>query len=112
MTLELTPEVLARTYDFLRATKPFRFWKLPPSDEVDFRVTNHRDRYGHHCPATARKPPLVAISKRRVGHTRTLIVTMAHEMVHFRAPSPRHGPVFDRLARQVCKYHGFDPLEF
>lgn len=107
MTLKLTPEILAHAYEFLRSTPPFRRWKLPPYSGFQFRVTKHLDRYAHFNPAI----PEIAVSERKVGHTHTLLVAVAHEMVHASGPLG-HGAAFKRKADLVCKHHGFDPKEF
>jgi hypothetical protein len=128
MTLRLTPEVLSSAYEFLKATKPFNKWKLPAADQVVFRVvraipcapevwaqhlsdrqTKNHPHKGHH---------LIDINERKVGHTLTLIQTMAHEMCHVRESmlvkytGEAHGKTFWRLAREVCRHHGFDPKAF
>ena len=38
MTLSLTPDLLAAAYDFLRATPPFKAWRLPESDDIAHTV--------------------------------------------------------------------------
>ncbi len=97
--LRLTPEVLETSYEFLRSTSPFRRWKLPHADAVE--VTQ-----------------IIFISEVTVGHTYTLMRTMAHEMIHLylaisgQEDSGEHGAEFRRLARLVCNDHGFDPKEF
>ena len=52
MALRLTPEILEGAYEFLRATPPFRGWRLPHADEVEFVVSRHRHnnaRRGRRC---------------------------------------------------------------
>jgi len=114
--MDLTPEILERTYDLLRATKPFKRWKLPPGDEVEFHVTKHTDIHGD-C-VDAGHAHVIRISSTFHGSLPPLLVTMAHEMCHVRqhiiAPQDRaeHGALFKKLARQVCKHHGFDLKAF
>jgi SprT-like family len=118
VTLRLTPEMLAGAYDFLRISSPFRGWRLPEADDVEFEVIRARDRLGHYCKGLG-APHRIAISASNVGHTETLIRTIAHEMIHLHqrerrseTPNTEHNAEFQRLARLVCLYHGFDPRAF
>ena len=110
--LHPTPEMLAAAYELLRATPPLRGWRLPPADEVEFRVTRTRHQGAFNPPAT------ISISAKRVATLDRLIVVMAHEMVHLHEHvtgcpgDAEHGHVFRRMAAQVCRYHLFDPKEF
>lgn len=115
--LPITPAMLAAAYDFLRSTPPFRRWRLPPADEVQFHVTREPFKFGTH--EFDGQEHIIGISERRVGHTYTLFITMAHEMIHaYQAISKtetkgaEHNAAFRRIARCVCRYHGFDPREF
>jgi hypothetical protein len=114
MTLPLTPEILAASYGFLRATPPFCRWKLPPADVVEFRVIRNRKIHGDHSLYEGRHR--IRISEGAVAHTDTLVLSMAHEMIHVKLDSEgvksEHGSDFHRLAKLVCKYHGFDPKMF
>jgi len=118
MTLRLTPEMLATAYDFLRASAPFHAWRLPESDDVEFHVIGARDRRGHYCAGDGALHR-IAISAANVGHSETLIRTIAHEMVHLHqrerrsdTPNTEHNSEFWHLARLVCIHHGFDPRAF
>lgn len=122
--MHLTPEILVRAYELLRATPPFKRWKLPEPDDIEFRVSASRDHYGL-CNVNPPQrpgrdgPEFIEISTHFCRTMQDVIETMAHEMVHFhayaggaRAGSINHGPKFKALARQVCKYHGFDISKF
>lgn len=112
MTLALTPHMLEAAYELLRTTPPFRGWKLPPADDVEFRV-KAIPHQGEFFP-----PARIVISAQRVGTLDRLAVVMAHEMVHFRlqlvgsTDKEDHGPDFQRCAARVCRHHLFDPKEF
>lgn len=113
MTLPLTPARLAATYEFLRAFPPFSAWRLPPSDGVRFQVLTTRNFIAQ---CTAGDPPLLQVSRGKVGHAYPLLVAVAHEMVHMRQAqrghSMAHNAEFHRLARLVCRRFGFDPKAF
>jgi hypothetical protein len=118
MSLRLTPEMLVAAYEFLRVSAPFRAWKLPDADEVEFHVIGARDRRGHYCTGEGALH-CIAISAANVGHSETLIRTVAHEMLHLHqrerrseTPHTEHNAEFRRLARLVCVHHGFDPRAF
>src|SRR5690349_18038866 len=48
MSLRLTPDIIEGAYEFLRMTPPFRGWRLPPADEVEFVVSRHKRYLGYH----------------------------------------------------------------
>jgi hypothetical protein len=120
MALKLSPELIAAAYEFLRVTAPFRSWRLPPAGEVEFVVSRHRFAVGYHRGARRKtRSHEIGISEVCVGHTNTLLRTMAHEMIHQYQQRARsetahteHNAEFVRLARLVCRYHGWDEREF
>ena len=118
MPLHLTPSVLEAAYLYLRATEPFRTWRLPEGEDVTFRITNsvhylgthRRSRLGH---------PIITVSMHRVGHTETLLCTIAHEICHLvqardgtETKGTIHNAEFYKLAKRVCNRHGWDAKEF
>lgn len=117
MTLALTPRMLETAYEYLRSTPPFRGWKLPPADDVEFRVIRTHKFHAQCWPPSSVKR--IDFSMWGVGHSDTLIRIMAHEMVHLKIwldggkrEKDDHGPNFRRHARIVSRHHGFDPKEF
>ena len=116
MPLHLTPEMLEAAYELLRTTPPFKRWRLPPAEEVEFHVTKHLDLRGD-C-VDAGHAHVIRISGNCHGSLQKLLETMAHEMCHVRQaindPDDRahHGSVFKKYAAQVCRVHGFDPKAF
>jgi hypothetical protein len=113
--VRLTPTIVVAAYEFLRSTPPFASasWKLPESDEVEFRITRFR-YFAEYDPTDGSH--VIAVSERKVAHTETLLKTIAHEMVHLshavRGVKTDHGAPFVRDARTVCRQHGWDPKEF
>lgn len=113
--LSITPEIIESAYEFLRTTLPFRRWKLPPADDIEFRVVRDPTIYGSYIEESSH---IIAISDRLVGHTTTLLATLAHEMIHLyqairgTGGKNQHGVEFRKFAAQVCKAHGFDPKAF
>lgn len=115
MTVKLTPAVLARAYSLLSETPPFARWKLPPAESVKFRVTRAKGLAGYYDFIGGQH--IIGVSSRSVGYLPALLATVAHEMVHLHLRlagrgNVQHGPAFQRLAKSVCKRHGFDPKEF
>lgn len=108
--MHLTPDILEAAYDYMRATPPFRRWKLPPGDEVEFHVTRRREHRGD-CQS-AHNHHIIRISAFNIGHTDSLMRVMAHEMVHIYCDRKKvrshHGREFLRAAARVCQLHGFD----
>jgi hypothetical protein len=119
--LRLTPQSIIAAYEYLRTTAPFNKWKLPHSDELAFEVIPHTDRYGHlhSFPMRSGRHQTIGISIESKT-TADLIETLAHEMIHlkqlmdqgYRKRGPTHGPSFKTLAKQVCRYHGFNLVTF
>ena len=119
MTLRLTPTLLSLTYDVLRETLPFKLWRLPASDEVEFIVARTRKHAGAHTTYVRTREHVIEVSEKCVGHIDTLIRVMAHEMVHAAqaqarstTPNAEHNKDFQKRAKRVCHHHGFDPKEF
>ncbi|HEY0266725.1 MAG TPA: SprT-like domain-containing protein [Rhizomicrobium sp.] len=120
--LTLTPEMLENAYEYLRVSPPFCRWNLPDADQVMFRVMGRRDRFGHfrgrHRRATGDDGfSEIAISAGMVRSSDLLISTMAHEMIHLYQDETgtargHHNPEFLRLAKRVCRIHGFDYENF
>ncbi len=112
--LPLTKELLRGAYDFLRQTPPFKKWRLPPGEIIEFHVTRNPHVQGDHVLRKGQHT--IRVSSKKVGATQTLIELMAHEMVHVKCDREgvvaAHGADFKRAARLVCKYHGFDEANF
>lgn len=119
MSLPLTPAILEAAYEFLRSCPPFNRWKLPCGEEVEFCVILLKDREGDHTTYKGTTDHVIRVSSKRIGHTHSLVVVMAHEMIHARQAVTKtytagveHNAEFRRLAAGVCKLHGFDPKTF
>jgi hypothetical protein len=106
-------------YEYLRAEGPLSALKLPHADEVQFRVTRHRDRYGHVWGDKRSVDAEIALSDVNIGSTAKLVERMAHEMIHLyqhrarrETANTQHNAEFKRRARAVCAYHLFDFKDF
>lgn len=115
--MSLHPDHLAATYDLLSIMPPFDKWNLPPSDDVMFIVNRSKENRGDYHWNGERH--VIRISSRYNKRTQALIETMAHEMVHlfeeeagFARPNVQHSKAFMKLAKRVCKAHGFDEAVF
>ena len=118
MTLPLTPRVIEAAYEYLRATEPFSAWHLPHADDVEFAVTRHRDREGDHSTYRGTTEHIIRVSSYHIKTTRTLLVCLAHEMIHAHMDRAKlnqrndHGSQFKRLAARVCSVHGWEVEKF
>lgn len=117
MTLVFTRDTLRAAYNFLNETPPFNKWNLPDGDEVLFKVIRDQGRFGWYRFDGSKH--VIALSSTTIGHTDTLLRTMAHEMIHLHeehaeACTPRidHSPAFNKWAAQVSSIHGFDAKAF
>lgn len=107
--MHITPDLVEAMYELLRSTRPFRRWKLPHADEVEFHVIASPRFYADHC---IDRRHILRISATRVSSLATLVPTLAHEMIHMRQAGLKardvHGRTFQKMADQVCREHGFD----
>lgn len=117
--LHITPDILASAYDFLRCTQPYKGWKLPHSDDIEFHVTKDRELVGHYARTPRKMDHEIGISAESVSQTNTLIFYMGHEMIHLYQAIQKtdtgkamHNAEFKRLARQACAVHGWDSKLF
>lgn len=114
MKLALTPAMLETAYEYMRSTPPFRGWKLPPAEEVEFHVTRHRDREGDHCAYRYRPEHVIRVSAYYIHATNPLLMVMGHEMIHMQQEMRRlakpdtHNKDFCAKAARVCRIHGWD----
>lgn len=116
MALAFTKDALRAAYNYFCETPPFNKWNLPDGDDVEFRVVRDRSLFGWH--SFDGEKHIIAVSSSTVGHSMTLLRTMAHEMVHVHerrtgsCNSVGHSAAFKRWSEQVCTAHGFDPKGF
>lgn len=115
MLLHLTPEMLESQYELLKLTPPFRGWKLPPADDIIFKIINWKDREAHFVVRKGGGEPEIAISTHYVKTLNQLAQCLAHEMIHLHMdrkkmhPGPTaHNWRFKRFAKTVCRTHGWD----
>jgi hypothetical protein len=115
MALHITPQMLAAAYDFLCTTPPFRGWSMPHSDLIEFRVTADATEHGHYNRFAGTDHHWIAISSRSNGYTGTVIMFLAHEMIHLHQALKKletrraiHNADFHRKAKTVCAAHGWD----
>ncbi len=106
-------------YELLKLTPPFTRWKLPPADDVIFKITNAKDREAHFVIRTDGTDPEIAVSNHHINTLDQLAQALAHEMVHLYMDLNKinggptgHGFRFQRLARSVCRHHCWDITRF
>lgn len=106
--MQISVDAVVAAYNFLKATPPFRRWRLPDSDDIEFAVTASQRHYGSADWSKRR----ITVSGRLIGHTDTLLRVLAHEMAHFRADAQGetadHGRRWHRAVRAICREHGWD----
>ena len=113
--LHITPEMLEAAYELLRTTPPFRGWKLPHADDVQFHVASYTDGFADARYDMTKKQYVIRVSRRTCKQLGTIIVAVAHEMCHIaeaqragKGGRAEHGKAFQRLADSVCRYHHVD----
>lgn len=112
----LTPDMMEAAYEYLRLTPPFKVWRLPDPDDVDFHVLKtdriHGD-CGYHDGRT-----YIRVSIAMVGNSNSLMSVMAHEMIHQRQwltgskSKNGHDKFWHRAADRTCAWHGWDRKTF
>lgn len=116
--LHLTPATVEAAYETLLTTLPFRRWRLPAADDIEFRVGLHRAYDAYYERQDDRHWLTVSTRSRFCTTIAALTMTMAHEMIHMHlldtCPRDRghHNKRFQALAARVCKRHGFDIAAF
>lgn len=114
--MHITPDMMEASYRQLCTSLPFRRWRLPHPDKIEFRVTGHRDRHAHHRAYKDGSGHEIGVSAAKVKSYHLLNECMAHEMVHIRQDQlglrDKHGAGFKRLAKLVCRRTGFDFEKF
>jgi hypothetical protein len=124
--LDMKPDPMApvrKLYDFLASTPPFNGWNLPDARAVTFKVIDpseklYCDSGGYHTVHAGQH--VIAIHPLRIDQTDELIRTVAHEMIHLyrdhagigggNTEDTWHDEWFQKMARRVCRAHGFDRL--
>jgi hypothetical protein len=103
-------------YECLKHLPPFNRWRLPPSEEIRFRVTNSAREYGSYDSPGGKHS--ISISRRLVTTGQGLLCVMAHETLHLHQRIARtencsqHNKHFRRLALTVCKQMGYETRGF
>lgn len=116
MCLVCTPDALKGAYQYLRGTKPFHAWKLPPPDAVEFAAINNQHLAGSTRTNTINGKGFIqlGVNPEKCYTSDYVVSTVAHEMCHMilylRGSRTwyRHGKPFNQLAQAVCDAHGFD----
>lgn len=110
MQLIWTVEQLRAQYEVLWHMRPFHRWRLPHGDEVVFHVTRQKDTRGEWSRINGHH--LIRISCIVCRTVPRMVETMQHEMCHIRqwelGERSEHGAIFEKLADQVCKIHGWE----
>lgn len=110
-SLLITPDRVALVYEALRGFPPFCGWKLPSSEQVEFRTP---DREDVHAECTNSDPFIITVSVRNIGHWNTLGQVLGHEMTHqsqfIAGTSTRslHNRDWWARYRVVCRQFGWD----
>lgn len=116
MSLHLTPAMLESAYELLRQTPPFRRWKLPHPDDLEFRATPLVDNDQGELRKKSDGSYCITVNPNRHKTLWATIMTLAHEMAHIRQEQlgrrDHHGASFQKLADQICAHHVFDRGQF
>jgi hypothetical protein len=106
-----TKDMLRAVYDMLEMTEPFCRWNLPPSEDIEFAVTQSPKISGR-CSVGEGPTFKLEVSNKLHTYPKTMMATMAHEMIHvYQACAGIEfddGQGFKVLAAEVCEAHGFD----
>jgi len=114
MAINLNTEMLAHCFDMLAATPFISKWNLPHSDDIKFKLVSRKRFFGRYIYDGGNHT--IEISTKSVGTFQTLILTMAHEMIHLHQ-SMLDIPVaddatFEGFAEALCKELELDRLAF
>jgi hypothetical protein len=115
--MKLTPGVLQHCYAFLAETEPFNKWNLPDAEDIKFILLGDNGD-AHGTVEKWKDTYKIGAAPGSHQHTASLIVTMAHEMIHLHMMQSKirnpegHGRIFKAFAAEVCAEHGFDLGQF
>ena len=112
-----TPTILAAGYEYIKTVPPAGEWKLPPAEQVEFRVTKDKNKLGQHTTYRWTKEHIIYISAACVSHGDTLLRVLAHEMVHAAMAEAgndavSHNRAYWERAVPLCLSMGWDPKAF
>ena len=114
LPMNITPDIIAAAYSYLRVTPPFKSWKLPVADEVEFGVTKHHDREADHSTYLGTGEHIIRVSAYHIKTSLGLLEAVAHEMVHAHQWRVRkettHSAWFNKTNARVARLHGW-PVE-
>lgn len=83
---------------------------MPESREISWRVTGKKQELGY-CESQGGGNFRIGVSAKSIKATDTLMQTMAHEMCHVRCDllgvKAAHGYEWKKLAKSVCRQHGW-----
>ncbi len=116
MAIKITLPVVEQMYELLRATPPFKRWKLPHNDDISFAINR---THGHRGEFYVKDGvPVIGVNDTTHDTLDELMRTVAHEMCHLHEhlhgarQDVHHGAWFKRCAKSVCKAHQFDKGAF
>ena len=118
MSLPLTKDRIAAIYSALKQYPPFNRMKLPPVEQVRFRILRTKQVDGEYWRFQGSDDHTISVSAGRNGHWDTLGCTVAHEMIHLHQARAKtetrgqHNAEFHRIAKSVCKSFGWDEKQF
>jgi len=113
MSIALHQSMPESAYKLLSLTRPFHRWKMPPSSALRFVVCKYTPNVGElefdGSNITLR------VSQTRNGQLSSLLITVAHEMLHLRllkmglANWEQHDTkAWKRGVNLICSAHGWD----
>lgn len=114
----VTHEICVAAYDLIRACPPFKSWKLPPGEEVEFHIISSTTHSADYMFLKSKNVHRIRINEKWTGTLWKLILNLMHEMCHMKhevdCPNDQahHGKRFQKLAQTVCKIHILDIKSF
>jgi len=116
MTLHITPAIIEAAYVLICETPPFRRWKLPSPDDLEFYAVPLPDNDQGELMKKQDGKYRITVNPNRHKTLRSMLETLAHEVAHIRqdqlGKKDHHGKSFQKLARQICTIHLFDEGQF
>jgi hypothetical protein len=111
----LVPRHLEAAYIFLSSLEPIRGWKLPPAEEIAFRVIRSKAYRGFHVH-TSMSAHEIQISSHCARYPDSLLKVVAHEMLHLKqrlhkeeTHNTQHNMAFVKWGDRICAAFGWDP---
>jgi hypothetical protein len=116
--IDLHPDHVAAMYDCLRSFDPFKRWRLPLAEAVEFHIRKIPADAWYQTYPREMESHAIFVNPYRHGYFNSLAMVTAHEMIHLHQRIAKldrggeHNADFRKKAKRICEIHGWDVKQF